>query len=356
MKPGSLLAIALVAGCVAFAGAQQAHSPQQAAHAGAQPSGLAPVEALLFEASSAPSKVSFTGTVQVVRLGSRSAEASVYRIEHRAPSQTRRAYSAPSLLSGDSVVDNGDASFAIDAKRHRIVETRNDAADDATALNANFTLLRENYRIVRTGIETFDGRRTIDVTLISKRTKHSIMFVRIDEATKLVLDKEEFAPDGSLVSEVRFDEIRFVRAVPPSHFALPKQYARVHGPAFGEPSEDLDRVVRGAGFAAREPRSLPDGFSPVEGSLVELRGVVTVHFLYSDGIRTVSLFENVKASALDMARFQPQTLQVDGRDAQYAEDGSTALLAWSDGGLHYTLVGELGLVDLRRLATSIEKP
>ena len=157
------------------------------------------------------------------------------------------------------------------------------------------------------------------------------MLVRIDEATKIVLDKEEFAPDGSLVSEVRFDEIRFVRAVPPSHFALPKQYARVHGPAFGEPSEDLDRVVRGAGFAAREPRSLPDGFSPVEGNLVELRGVVTVHFLYSDGIRTVSLFENVKSSTLDMTRFQPQTLQVDGRDAQYAEDGSTALLAWSDG-------------------------
>ncbi len=170
-----------------------------------------------------------------------------------------------------------------------------------------------------------------------------------------MLDKEEFAPDGSLVSEVRFDEIRFAPAMPASDFALPTQYARVPGPVFGEPSEDLDRVVRNAGFAAREPRSLPDGFSPVEGSLVELRGVLTVHFLYSDGIRTVSLFENAKASTLDMTRLQPQALQVDGRDAQYAEDGSTALLAWSDGNLHYTLVGELGLVDLRQIAPSNRK-
>jgi negative regulator of sigma E activity len=356
MKPGSLIAVALVAGGVAFASAQQSHTPSKPAHSSAQPSGLAPVEALLFEASSASSKVSYTGTVVVMRLGSRSAEASIYRIEHAAPDRTRRVYSAPSLLSGDSVVNSGAASFAVDAKRHRIVETRNDAAEDSTALNANFTLLRDNYRIVRTGMETFDGRRTIDVMLISKRTKHSTMLVRIDEATKIVLDKEEFAPDGSLVSEVRFDEIRFERAVPSSHFALPKQYAKVRGPVFGEPSEDLDGVVRRAGFAAHEPQSLPDGFSPVAGNLVELRGVLTVHFLYSDGVRTVSLFENAKASALDMARFQPQALQVDGRDAQYAEDGSTALLAWSDGNLHYTLVGELGLVDLRQIATAIEKP
>ncbi len=96
MKPASLLAIALVAGGIAFASAQQAHSPAKPAHSGAQPSGLAPLEALLFEASSAPSTVSYTGTVVVVRIGSRSAEASVYRIEHRAPDQTRRVYSAPS--------------------------------------------------------------------------------------------------------------------------------------------------------------------------------------------------------------------------------------------------------------------
>ena len=136
-------------------------------------------------------------------------------------------------------------------------------------------------------------------------------------------------------------------------FALPTGYALVRGAAFAASSESPDRAVRGAGFNAREPRSLPDGFAPVEGSLVEMRGVRTVHLLYSDGIRTVSLFENAKASTLDATRLQPQSLRVGGHSAEYAEDGATALLAWSDGTLYYTLVGELGLVDLRRIAASI---
>jgi negative regulator of sigma E activity len=189
--------------------------------------------------------------------------------------------------------------------------------------------------------------------LVNKHTRRSTMRVRIDRATKIVLDKQVFAPDGSLVSELRFEEIRFTTAIPLADFTLPKRYAFVRGPTFGAPSEDIARVVSHAGFAVREPRSLPDGFSAVEGILVELRGVLTMHVLYSDGIRTLSLFENAKASTLDATRFQTQSLRMGDRKAEYAEDGATALLAWSDGSLYYTLVGESGLVDLRRMAASI---
>ncbi len=42
-----------------------------------------------------------------------------------------------------------------------------------------------------------------------------------------------------------------------------------------------------------------------------------------------------------------------GRNAEYAEDGATALLAWSDGTLYYTLVAEVGVVNLARIAASI---
>ena len=343
MKRTSVIALALLAGTLTLANASQ---PSPSLPAGSP-------DAFLFEAASAPATVSYTGTVEVMRIGSRSAEASVYRIEHRAPDLTRRVYTSPSSLEGDSVVSNGDVSFAIDARRHRIVETRNDAADDSIAHDANFVLLRDNYRVVRKGAQIFDGRRTIDLMLINKHTGRATMLVRIDQASKIVLDQQEFAPDGSLVSELRFDDVTFGPAAPAADFALPKPYALVRGPIFGEPSEDLDRVDRSAGFAAHEPRSLPGGFSCVGGNLIDLRGILTVHVLYSDGIRTVSLFENAKASTVDVTRLQPQTIQIAGRSAEYAEDGSTALIAWSDGSLYYTLVGEFGLVDLRRMAASV---
>ena len=79
----------------------------------------------------------------------------------------------------------------------------------------------------------------------------------------------------------------------------------------------------------------------------------TVHLLYSDGLRTVSLFESVNAATLQSTLSEPRGVSIGGRAARYAEEGPTALLAWSDGRLYYTLVGEVGLIDLKRLAGAV---
>ncbi|MGC1379922.1 MAG: hypothetical protein WA814_02720 [Candidatus Baltobacteraceae bacterium] len=312
-----------------------------------------PVNSLLLAALAAPATVSYAGVVQVLRVGDREAQASVYRIEHRAPALTRRVYTTPATLAGETIVSRGDIDFAIDPKRHRIVETRNDAIGDRVAFNDNFALLRANYLASKRGEQDFDGRETVDVALTNKYSGQLTMMVRIDRQSKLVLDKQEFAPDGSLVSEVRFEEVRYAGAFPESDFALPKAYPTIQGPRFGEPSKNPDVVVRSAGFATREPKGLPEGFSPVEGNLVEIQGVRTLHLLYSDGIRSVSLFENVNDSTIDMTRFHPQPTSIGGRQAQYAEIGAMELLAWSDGSLHYALVGDLELAELQRIAASI---
>lgn len=308
---------------------------------------------LLFAAMSANSTTSYTGVVQVVRMGSRAAEASVYRIEHRAPDLTRRVYSSPSALAGDAVITKGRVSYSVDARRHRIVETRNAALDNRIALNDNYALLRQNYQVDQKPDEAFDGRRCVVLSLVNKYNHMSTMLVRIDRETKIVLDKQEFSRDGSLKGEVRFEKISYTASIPPADFALPKEYQLVQGPTFGESPQAPQLIVGRAGFPARAPRTLPEGFAPVEGSLVELKSVRTVHLLYSDGIRTVSLFENATASTLDMTGLQPQWISIGSRRAQYAESGAMALLAWGDGALHYALVGELSLPELKSLAAAI---
>lgn len=320
---------------------------------GAAPAGADSADALLGKALSSDAGASYAGVVEVVRIGERDSEASVYRIEHRAPDLTRRLYTSPSSLSGDAIVSKGDVSFSIDVKRRRIVETRNDAVDDRIALNDNYVLLRDNYRAIERGIESFDGRPTVDVALVNRYSRRPVMLVRIDRQSMVVLDRQEFAPDGALVSEVRFTEIHYNAPIAQSDFALPKAFALVQGPTFAQPSENAKQVVQHAGFAAREPSSLPEGFAAVEGSLVALHGVRTVHLLYSDGIRTVSLFESVKAPMPDMARLSPESTSVAGRSAQFAEQGALAILAWSDGNLSYTLVGDLGREELARIAASL---
>ncbi len=315
--------------------------------------GSAPTDTLLARAIGSDASASYTGVVEVVRFGSRTSEASEYRIEHRAPDFTRRLYVAPASLSGDAVVSKGDVSFAIDSKRERIVESRNDAVDDPFARKDNYALLRANYEAVARGADIFDGRQTAEIALVNRWSHRTVLFMRVDRATNVVLDRQEFGPDGAIESEVRFIEIRYAATIPTSDFALPKAYKLVQGPTFGRPSENAAEVVSHAGFQAREPKSLPNGFSPVEGTIVELKGVRTVHLLYSDGIRTISLFENAKASNADLSALQPQATSVAGRRAQYAERGPLALLTWTDGDLSYTLVGEIALPDLQRIAASL---
>jgi negative regulator of sigma E activity len=310
---------------------------------------------LLFAAIAGPANVSYTGVVEVVRIGTHDAEADVYHVEHRAPNLTRRVYSAPAALAGDAVVSKGDVLFSVDPSHHEVVESRNDAVTDPRALDAEYTLLVRNYRVVRKGDESFDGRPTIDLALVNRYTGRTTVLVRIDAQRKIALDRQEFAPNGSLVDEKRFEMIQYSTQVPTADFSLPKAYPIVQSSAFGQPPELPERIVAQAGFAARAPSPLPGGFAPVEGDMVVMQGVRTVHLLYSDGIRTFSLFENAQASRLDAEHLQTQSVRVGDRNAEYTEDDTDSLLAWSDGTLHYTLVCEAGLVNLPHLATAITR-
>jgi negative regulator of sigma E activity len=313
-----------------------------------------PADGLVFDAMTAPTTVSYTGTVEVVSIGNQGSEASVYRIEHRAPNLTERLYMSPPRLRGDSIVIRGEQSFFVDVRRHRVLQTENDAANDQIARDDNYILLRANYHAVKQSAESFDGREVRSVALINKYTNRVTMLVRIDEQTKLVLDKQHFASDGSLVNEVRFESVRYTSDIPDADFNLPRAFETVRGPTFDEPSKNVAQVVRGAGFLARGPRFLPDGFSPIEGHMIEVKSVPTLQLLYSDGIRTVSLFESTGDAGIDLHRLHPQPADISGYAARYAEQGPNTLLTWSDGTLHFALLGDLRLEELRRIAASLE--
>jgi negative regulator of sigma E activity len=337
MNPASAVAMLLAAATLSSAAAKESRDP------------------LLFAAIAAPANVSYTGVVQVVRIGSRSAEADVYRIEHRAPDLTRRVYTAPAALAGDTMISKGDLLYSLDTSHRRVVETRNDAVHDPRVVDAEYTLLSENYQIVRKGDDSVDGRHTLDIALVSKHTHRMTVLVRIDAASKIALDREEFGANGALLSETRFEEVAYPAQLSTSDFSLPKGYPVVRDPAFAEMPEPPGQLVSRAGFAPRMPRWVADGFAPVEGDFVAMQGVRSLQILYSDGIRTFSLFESSASSRLQTTQLQTHSMTVAGRDAQYAEDGATALLAWSDASLHYTLVGEVGAIDLPQIAAAIER-
>ena len=310
-------------------------------------------DVLLREAMDAPQTQSYVGEMQSLRFGAQKSEAAIYRIEHRAPDLTRRWYVAPEDLYGDSIISRGDTTYSIDIKRNRIVVSTDNAIDDQVAMDDNFGLLMRNYRANYGPDDVLNGRPARLVLLTNKYTGQVTMRVWIDSATNLVLEKEQFAANGSVVAQTRFEHLRYTNNIPLAIFEVPKHYAQVRGATRGLPSNDLQGVVKTAGFNARGPKYLPEGFVPVEGDVIEIKGVRTLHLLYSDGVRTVSLFQNAKDAAIDMSGYKQKTTHFENHDARYVDDGPTTLLAWSESSLHFALVGDLNLNELTRIAASV---
>lgn len=321
--------------------------------ASARPSGAA--DALVRAAVDAPRHVSYVGQLSSIRSGPRRAYAVVAKIEHRAPDETRRTYLAPQALYGQYVITKGTMSWDVDPDRKRVVVSENRAADDQVVARDDLALLQANYRAVDASDDNVAARKADVIDLVNRYTGERTMRLWLDQQTHVVLAKEEYHGDGSLAWRTRYDAIRFTGDIPGQVFsvALPHDYASVQGRSYGHPSEDLTRAISETGFTPIGPKYLPEGFAVVGADLSDIKGVKNLHLIYTDGIRSMSLFESATDSAIDFGGMKPQTISFEGHPAEYVRDGPTTLLAWREHGLAFALVGDLDLKDLTRIAISL---
>lgn len=319
---------------------------------GSTPTPPAPAD-LLREAMSAPERISYVGEVQMLRIGAQRSDATIYRIEHHAPDMTRRWYIAPQDLYGDSTITHGSTNYSIDVKRQQVVVSQDEDADEQIAARGNFGILMANYNAVYAPDENLSGRAVHVVLLNNKYTGVTTMRLHIDAQTHLVLERQQYAGNGSLIAQMRMEQIRYTGAIPTALFDLPSGMKRVSGAERGQESTDIAQVISSAGFTALVPKYLPEGFSPIAGDVVSIKDVPTLHLIYSDGIRTVSLFQNEKDAAVDLSRYHAIATSVANHPAHYVEEGPTTLLAWADGNRHFALVGELSLAELVKIGASV---
>jgi anti-sigma factor RsiW len=78
-----------------------------------------------------------------------------------------------------------------------------------------------------------------------------------------------------------------------------------------------------------------------------------LHLLYSDGLRSISLFENATDAAADFGTLRAKTIVFPGHEAEYVEDGPTTLLTWRERGLYFALVSDLMRPELAEIAKSV---
>ena len=310
---------------------------------------------LVRAATEAPKHISYVGEVQSTRWGPNAALATIVRIEHKAPDDTRRTYLAPQSVYGEYTITRGVKSFDFDVHRQTVVTSENLAADNQVALNNNIALVFANYSAVAGPNEAVAGRAADSVSLINRHTGERVMRLWIDEQSKIVLAKESYHSDGSLASRMRFDEIRLTGDIPRGIFStsIPAGFTTLAGRRYAQPSTDIGAAVRTAGFTPMGPRYLPEGFSIISADSSEIKGVKSLHLLYSDGLRNLSLFQNASNAAADFGALRPTTISFEGHDAEYVKDGPTTLLTWREHGLAFALVGDLDIKELTEIAISV---
>ena len=311
--------------------------------------------ALLRDSMNARRVNSYIGQVELIRWGPSGSNASVARIEHQAPDLTHRIYVAPADVYGDSVVIRGPLMLSYDNHRQKVVVSRGPVYNTSEIMRDNFELLLANYRPYLSAPEEIAGRPTIPCSLINRHTGERVMRLWIDRDTKLVLQRETYHANGMLGARLQFDRIRFTRSIQPQVFAttVPRGFTVVQGHESGNPSSDLEKTLKAAGFTPASPHYLPEGFTIMTGDVAVVKGVKTLHLLYSDGVRTLSLFENAAGAAADFGSLKPAATKVEDHDARYVSDGPTMLLAWKEAGLSFALVGDLELKELRKIAASV---
>jgi outer membrane lipoprotein-sorting protein len=303
----------------------------------------------------APESVSYVGQLQTIRFSTSRASATIVRIEHLAPDRTRKWYLAPESLYGDYTITRGITTYQFDTKHSRIVTSRNPSLENQVAAAGSLGLITQNYRAVLGDEETIAGHNTVSVMLINKYTGERAVRVWIDPETDLVLKKEQYRGNGAVAAQSRFEELRYTASIPSDIFstAVPAGYAEVLGRDYASPSKDLGHVVKDAGFTPIIPKFLPEGFNLVSGDVATVSGVKELHFLYSDGLRSLSLFENAVGAAADFGKLKPTMIHFEDHDGQYVEEGPTTLLVWQEHSLHFALVSDLALRDIVEIAISV---
>ncbi len=325
---------------------------------GGRPAGAgsdASLETLLRESIDAPKSISYVGQYDTVRFSSNRASATIVKIEHLAPDRTRRWYLAPESIYGDYVVSRGLTTYAFDTKRKLVTVSRDPTIDNAVSPAGEIDRVMQNYRAVADGADIVADRPTTSIVLVNRYTGERAARIWLDRESHLALKKEEFHANGSVASQSHFEEIGFTAEIPKDVFdeAIPAGYAKAAGVDLATPSSDVARALGEAGFKPIEPKVLPQGFAVTSGAVTTVQGVRTLQLLYSDGLRSVSLFENARGAAADFGPLRPKSTHFEGHDAEYVEDGPTTLLTWNEHGLHFALVGDLLLPELVSIATSV---
>lgn len=311
-----------------------------------------PAEQILRRALAAGATQTYSGTMVLFTWATGAGDATVVRVRHRAPGQSRLEYLSAEHEPYLVTVDDGVHHWHYHPE-DRVAVVERSTALAAEAVPQSLALLRRNYTLRTGGRGTIAGRTTEIVELVPRGCAHPVQRLWVDERTGVILRTEQYRLDGSLAALTVFTAFEPAADLPEGLFqlALPKG---VRVTTRLDSAAPLKTLSEESGFAVRLPAGLPPGFV-FAGAAVgrpEPEKETVVHLRFTDGLTVISLFEQ---AARPFTRYRLEGAKAvalkSGRGWLREECGGY-VLNWTDGGINFTLVGEVPAEVLVRLANS----
>ena len=236
-------------------------------------------EDLLHAAMNAERTISYTATETTTRLG---APTRIARVQ-QSGGKRRAEYSAPAIMRGDLLLDDGANLWLYHRAENSAVKTKTASRENDGPSSANRRDMK-NLAVTVQARSTLAGRKAWPVTISSRRQKRVLRKIWIDEKTKARLRLERFDDAGNRVEVVALSNSKF-GAVSGSAFQW-KTPSGAEVSNAGTLYQNLNQARTGAKWL-QVPGRLPQNYA-FESAVVN-SGEAWLR--YSNGVRRFSIFQ-----------------------------------------------------------------
>lgn len=336
----------LISTVFAFAVSFGNPASHMAAHAGAA---AAPdsIAVLLAEIAEAQGKVAYRGVFSRTWQHADRTVHLKWRIDHWPGQGKMIAFFEPEDLAETWILyKNGETRVYEKGEAKRALRYGKRYSMRSTWPINEIDLLQQNYRIAVSPGEPYLGRSTLSIAVTPKYRGRPSVRVLVDRETKLLLRMRKDLPAVGAKEINQFTEITFQAG---DVAAFDSAWAATPAKA-GAKRRDVSYSDLASLLAAREepvlvPQKLPAGFR-----LRSVRSYIRhdrphLHFIYSDGLAFVSLFESYAS---------PRNKSGDQRSSRKRGRASPfSIVRGRMEGIGYSLVSEIQKAELEEMASSL---
>lgn len=304
----------------------------------------------------APARVSYRATMTKQRFNADGDTTRyVQKITHQRPDRDRIDIPGPEGRIREVIIRVDDDIYRRKASGDSLFYShRRQSNSNVLDMNLEFSgldLLQTNYELEITGADRLLDRPVAVLAFKPRHPGRMTMTAWIDEETGLVMRTEERNEAGVLVEELFLTEFEQDPQIAQDLFATEEWTGKSVEIKQVVACGSISEVQREADFRLNAPVYVPPGFTLQHRRVIQHHGRPLVHFMYSDGLSRISLFQRI-ASADETHRSPRGAPELHG-DVRVWDRGPYSILRRYYDGKLFTVIGDVAVTESVELLTSL---